>query len=205
MESRKVAKMHQNVLVFYKGNPKDIKANFPKIEFTQEDEQAFAAEATEDGATPDTQEQQAGGEPAPFDEYDTLLAELNEFRAPFIKKRLISYEHYPKIKECLANGDIHIERNPDTGKIDGYLWMQNLKRQPISRVYEICSARKGLGRRLIELAIEKKKNPTLQLFVVDYNENAISFYQHMGFVEVERETGKKVNNITMEYRGHADA
>ena len=29
---RKVGKMHQNVLVFYKGDPKKIKENFPEIE-----------------------------------------------------------------------------------------------------------------------------------------------------------------------------
>ena len=209
MESRKVGKMHQNVLVFYKGDPHKIKAHFPKIEFTPEDEQAFAAEASEDGAVldgeNDTQVQQEGGDPKPADEHDTLLAELNEFRAPYIKERLIAYEHYPKIKECIANGDIHLERDADTGKIIGYLWMQDLKRKPISRIYEIVSARKGLGRKLVERAVSVKKQPTLQLYVVDYNTNAIEFYQHMGFVEVERETGKKVNNITMEYRGHADA
>lgn len=49
MESRKIAKMHQNILVFYKGDPKDIRANFPKIDYNPEDEQAFAAEATADG------------------------------------------------------------------------------------------------------------------------------------------------------------
>lgn len=210
MESRKVGKMHQNVLVFYKGDPHKIKAHFPKIEFTPEEEQVFAAEASEDGAAPETdtdgtQVQQADSEAKPVDEQDTLLAELNEFRAPYIKDRLIAYEHYPKIKESLANGDIHIERDPDTGEIAGYLWMQNLKRKPISRIYEIVSARKGLGRKLVERAVAVKKQPTLQLYVVDYNTNAIEFYQHMGFVEVERETGKKVNNITMEYRGHADA
>lgn len=37
MESRKVAKMHQNVLVFYKGNTKEIKNNFKKIEYKEED------------------------------------------------------------------------------------------------------------------------------------------------------------------------
>lgn len=41
MESRKVAKMHQNVLVFYKGDPKDIKKYFKKIEYTSEDYAAF--------------------------------------------------------------------------------------------------------------------------------------------------------------------
>jgi hypothetical protein len=37
METRKVAKMHQNVLVFYKGNTKNIQKTFPKIEFTEDD------------------------------------------------------------------------------------------------------------------------------------------------------------------------
>ena len=37
METRKVVKMHQNVLVFYKGNPKDIKQNYKKIEYASED------------------------------------------------------------------------------------------------------------------------------------------------------------------------
>lgn len=32
MANRKVVKVHQNVLVFYKGNPNNIKSNFPKIE-----------------------------------------------------------------------------------------------------------------------------------------------------------------------------
>lgn len=49
MESRKVAKMHQNVLVFYKGDAKNIRANFPKMEYTSGDEQMFSSEAAADG------------------------------------------------------------------------------------------------------------------------------------------------------------
>lgn len=30
--SRKLCKVHQNILIFYKGNPKNIKANYPEIE-----------------------------------------------------------------------------------------------------------------------------------------------------------------------------
>lgn len=37
MDTRKVGKMHQNILVFYKGDPKKIKENFPKIEFNEEE------------------------------------------------------------------------------------------------------------------------------------------------------------------------
>ncbi|MCD8295568.1 MAG: ParB/RepB/Spo0J family partition protein [Clostridia bacterium] len=41
MENRKVAKTHQHLLVFYKGDPKRIKAEFPKIEYTEEDMKMF--------------------------------------------------------------------------------------------------------------------------------------------------------------------
>jgi hypothetical protein len=44
METRKVAKMHQNVLVFYKGNTKNIQKIFPKIEFTENDIMLFDSE-----------------------------------------------------------------------------------------------------------------------------------------------------------------
>ncbi len=45
MESRKVAKMHQNILVFYKGNTKNIKSNFPKIEYASEDLEQFRVDS----------------------------------------------------------------------------------------------------------------------------------------------------------------
>jgi len=34
MRKRKVGKVHQNVLVFYKGNPKNIKANYPELDLS---------------------------------------------------------------------------------------------------------------------------------------------------------------------------
>ena len=44
MESRKVAKMHQNILIFYKGDTKEIKNTFSKIEFTQDELAIFDKE-----------------------------------------------------------------------------------------------------------------------------------------------------------------
>lgn len=41
MDSRKVVKMHQNILVFYKGNPDRIKQHFKKIEYESEDLELF--------------------------------------------------------------------------------------------------------------------------------------------------------------------
>lgn len=56
MENRKVAKMHQNILVFYKGNPKDIKKHFPKIEFTQDELALFDTEQGGEEETINTEE-----------------------------------------------------------------------------------------------------------------------------------------------------
>lgn len=44
MNSRKVAKIHQNVLVFYKGNPKNVSKKFPVIELPPD----LAAEGSDD-------------------------------------------------------------------------------------------------------------------------------------------------------------
>lgn len=56
MDTRKVAKMHQNILVFYKGSPKDIKKHFPKIEFTQEELALFDKEQGGEEETTNTDE-----------------------------------------------------------------------------------------------------------------------------------------------------
>lgn len=56
MDTRKVAKMHQNILVFYKGNPKDIKNHFPKIEFTQDELALFDTEQGGEEETINTEE-----------------------------------------------------------------------------------------------------------------------------------------------------
>lgn len=63
MESRKVAKMHQNVLVFYKGDLADIKARYPRIEVTPEDEAFFRQEFTPAGEeAPDGDNDGGGGD-----------------------------------------------------------------------------------------------------------------------------------------------
>lgn len=48
MESRKVAKMHQNILVFYKGDIKGIKKKYPRIEFSKDDNDFFDNEFSAD-------------------------------------------------------------------------------------------------------------------------------------------------------------
>ena len=45
MEGRKVLKVHQNILVFYKGNTKEIKNIFPKVDF---DESLLEVEVEDD-------------------------------------------------------------------------------------------------------------------------------------------------------------
>ena len=35
MKSRKIAKTHQNILVFYKGNTKEITKNYPQLDFSE--------------------------------------------------------------------------------------------------------------------------------------------------------------------------
>lgn len=48
MRNRKVGKCHQNVLVFYKGDPKEIPNNYPEITYSNEDLQNYAENSKED-------------------------------------------------------------------------------------------------------------------------------------------------------------
>lgn len=109
------------------------------------------------------------------------------------------YIPFPRLSQALHKGEIHIHRN-EAGDIVGYIWLNNLKKKPISRIEEICSTQHGLGSEMIDWAKNNAANPVLELKVVDFNENAIKFYQHRGFNEVERENGKNINNITMQWR-----
>ena len=42
MKNRKIGKCHQNILVFYKGEPKEISKIFPNIQINIEDESTNA-------------------------------------------------------------------------------------------------------------------------------------------------------------------
>lgn len=190
MVSRKVAKMHQNVLVFYKGDVKEIPNTYPVIDYDPKELEELMGNDSEGGEINTNNTQHSQRE----------LKLLIEFRKQFIKQGFIMYLPIPRIQQALDAGNIHIECN-EQGEIVGYLWLENLKRKPISRIEEICSVQQGLGTKLMQRAIEQRKHQTLELKVVDYNDKAIKFYTHRGFVEVNRENGKKINNITMRYGG----
>ena len=44
MKYRKIGKTHQNILVFYKGNPKEIKHNYKVIDYASEDLESFGVD-----------------------------------------------------------------------------------------------------------------------------------------------------------------
>ena len=53
MDFRKVAKMHQNILVFYKGDLKKIKDKYPRLEYSEEDNNFFDNEFSADETSED--------------------------------------------------------------------------------------------------------------------------------------------------------
>lgn len=110
------------------------------------------------------------------------------------------YIPFPHLQQALDSGEIHVHRDADTGAIIGYLWLKDLKKKPVTKIEEIVSVRHGLGSEMIDWAKRHARHPVIELKVVDYNTAAIEFYQKRGFREVSRETGKKINNITMQYK-----
>ena len=189
MDSRKVAKTHQHLLVFFKGDPKKIKKEFPKIEYKEEDMELFNTSEEETAADVSNEAKtQLGG----------VIKDLIKFREQFIKKEFIMYLPYLKLQKAYDKGQIHIHRD-ESGEICGYLWLNNMPKLQVSRIEEICSVKRGLGSEMIEWAKSHAQFPVLELKVVDFNKHAYDFYLKRGFVEVSREEGKNINNITMHY------
>ena len=86
------------------------------------------------------------------------------------------------------------------GQVVGFIafaerWVNHLYVKPTFQ-------RRGIGTRL--LAIAKKSNPTLQLWVFESNEPAIAFYERQGFRTVERTDGSdnevKMPDLRMAWR-----
>lgn len=189
MDSRKVAKTHQHLLVFFKGDPKKIKKEFPKIEYKEDDLELFNTSEEETSTVVSNEARtQLGG----------VIKDLIKFREQFIKKKVIMYLPYPHIQKAYDKGQIHIHRN-ESGEICGYLWLNDRSKLQVSCIEEICSVKRGLGSEMIEWAKSHAQFPVLELKVVDFNKHAYDFYLKHGFVEVSREKGKKINNITMHY------
>lgn len=189
MDSRKVAKTHQHLLVFFKGDPKKIKKEFPKIEYKEDDLELFNTSEEETSTVVSNEARtQLGG----------VIKDLIKFREQFIKKKVIMYLPYPRIQKAYDKGQIHIHRN-ESGEICGYLWLNDRSKLQVSCIEEICSVKRGLGSEMIEWAKSHAQFPVLELKVVDFNKHAYDFYLKHGFVEVSREKGKKINNITMHY------
>lgn len=189
MDSRKVAKTHQHLLVFFKGDPKKIKKEFPKIEYKEDDLELFNTSEEETSTVVSNEARtQLGG----------VIKDLIKFREQFIKKKVIMYLPYPCIQKAYDKGQIHIHRN-ESGEICGYLWLNDRSKLQVSCIEEICSVKRGLGSEMIEWAKSHAQFPVLELKVVDFNKHAYDFYLKHGFVEVSREKGKKINNITMHY------
>jgi hypothetical protein len=122
------------------------------------------------------------------------LAELIEFRKPFIKEKYIMYLNYRILEDAILKNQIFGEFENYT--LVGYVWFINLVRKPFCKIEEICSKNKG-GIKLLKFAELHSKHEVIRLSVVDFNSKAISFYERNNFLQVEKREGK-ITNIIME-------
>ena len=183
MESRKVAKMHQNILVFYKGDPANVRNEFAPIEIT-EDEQKALQEIIENYQP---KEEDAVPLSDNVNTNNTLLDELLKFRKDYISIGIL-YEAKKDIEKALRKGSINIIRDDVTNCIIGYVWIVNDIKCKVSRIHEIVSSRKGIGRKLIDYAIKNRQYERLELICYENNTHALSVYRHCGFIECGEKT-----------------
>lgn len=174
MENRKIGKCHQNVLVFFKGDPKQIKNIFPIIQVNEE------SEINDNDITLAT-------------ELD--MPELIQFRKPFIKDKFIMYLSGAIIQDAVDKQRLYLLKKD--GKIKAYLWLNNMQRKQVCKIEEICSTIIGGGTKFMQFAEQQSKFKTMYLEVVDYNENAINFYKNKGYSITDKKVGEKITNLVM--------
>lgn len=124
----------------------------------------------------------------------TDLPLLIDFRKQFIKEKYIMYLNYKILEEAILKNQIFGEFENDT--LVGYVWFINLVRKPFCKIEEICSINKG-GYKFLKFTELHSKHEIIRLSVVDFNSNAISFYERNGFLQVGKREGK-ITNIIME-------
>ena len=185
MESRKVAKMHQNILVFYKGDPAKVRNEFAPIEITEDEQKAL--QEIIDNYQPKEEDQVPLSDDGTQFSHDALIDELLLFRKTYRGNGQL-YESTENIAKALAKGQIHIIRDDNDKFIIGYVWVENLVQKKVSRIHEIVSARKGTGRRLIDFAVKTRKHKRLELICYEENTHALEVYRHCGFVECGEKT-----------------
>ena len=169
MKNRKVGKCHQNVLVFYKGDPKKIQENFPEIEVNIDTPENLYELTSEN------------------------LKELIEFRKKYIKEKLIMYLNTAILQEAINKKQIFAIIENDI--ITSYLWVKNMPRKKTCKIEEICSSKSGEGTLLMKFAEGYSIHDTITLEVVDYNENAINFYLNKGYIKISEKKGKILNYV----------
>lgn len=185
MESRKVAKMHQNILVFYKGDPANVRNEFAPIEITEDEQKAL--QEIIDNYQPKEEDQVPLSDDGTQFSHEALIDELLLFRKTYRGNGQL-YESTENIAKALDKGQIHIIRDDNDKFIIGYVWVENLVQKKVSRIHEIVSARKGTGRRLIDFAVKTRKHKRLELICYEENTHALEVYRHCGFVECGEKT-----------------
>ncbi len=170
MKNRKVIKTHQDVLVFYKGEPKDIQKHFKNLNLDLD------------------------LQPEPIVETDKLryltaddFNALESLRKPCVKDKQIMYLQGGIIKEALENK--HMVGIFDNDELVAYVWFKNMPRKKVTKIEEIISTKKGLGRELVELVISQAEYPKLILECVKEN-TATDFYKKLNFKVVDEKDGK---------------
>ncbi len=112
------------------------------------------------------------------------------------KARKYIDELYEEDPECFFVAE-------DNGKIVGFIfcnrfWYSKFEHSQVGAIHEIVvlpsHRHGGIGKMLIERAMEKLKPSKIELWVGEKNEDAIKFYENMGFKRKEK-AGKWIRMV----------
>ena len=146
MKTRKIVKVHQNVLVFYKGDTSKIKDEFPSVDFGPAEYAKFDLD-TSDEAPDETIEDNFEIVEMTDDDIDSVSKLWNKH------VDVLSIPYKQNIKTAIENNTAFVLKN-SLGILGGFLMFKKLKQRNCGKLTELCVDEKfrhsGFGVKLVK-------------------------------------------------------
>ena len=146
MKTRKIVKVHQNVLVFYKGDTSKIKDEFPIIEMGPAEYAKFDIDTSDDSSKDRFQIISMS-----IDDIDDVCKLWNKH------VDVLSVPYRQNILTAIENNNAFVLKN-SLGMIGGFLIFKTLKRRNCGKLTELCVDEKyrhsGLGVKLVKYFVD---------------------------------------------------
>lgn len=172
MRTRKIVKVHQNVLVFYKGDTSKIKEEFPSIDFGPAEYAKFDLDTSDE--SPDETVKDT------FEIVEMSREDMDSVCKLWNKHSDVLHIPYKdKIETAIKNNNAFVLKN-SLGIIGGFIIFKKIEKRNCGKITELCVDEKyrhsGLGLKLVKYFVDNCDNCDFYILEAIVGADNNSFY-----------------------------